>query len=408
MPRKERKKRPAVRREGIRLTRGGLIYLIGVGLIGVTAIDANINLLLLMFGFSAGTYIVNAAYGARALRYLHVERIVPETIVAGQRFQIRYVVTNQHRWAMARSVVVEDLFPKPLRDRSPRAFIRGLRPGESTTLTVPYILDRRGRIELTTLRVLTRFPFNLVIRAIRISVSHELVVFPRLGQLLIPPSTVTRSSDASGSNIALARLRGDEEYYGIREYRYGDNPRKIHWRRSARTGQLVIRETTQTGNKRLWCALDTRTSAGSAEEQAALEQVISAAATFLCAALEDGASVGLICNGDPLVILPPGNGRAHRPRLLRELAVRTGQHDDSLADEVRRHPWPAHWHGPCVAFSVKDDDRTRDAANSLSLALGSVRLFVPGTPAFSSLIALRSDARDHGAELPAGDTRDAA
>src|SRR5690606_36034806 len=200
----------------------------------------------------------------------------------------------------------------------------------------------------------------------------------------------TRATDTSSSSITFARTRGEEEYYGIREYRHGDSPRKIHWRRSARTGRLIIRETLQTGTQRLWCAVDVRMRSESAGASAALEQVIAAAATYICAALEEGASVGLISNGDPIVILPPANGRAHRPRLLRELALRTGHGAESLAALVRRHPWPARWQAPCVMFAVHMDDEARESAACLVRALGSARLYVPGTPAFSALVAMPS------------------
>lgn len=388
-----RRKNRDLRNEGVRLTWGGAAFLIGVLLIGVTAVDADINLLLLMFGFCTGAYVVNATYGWRALRHLSVRRIVPESVVAGQPFQLRYVVTNQHRWAIARSVILEDVFPNKSRDGSPQAFIRSLRPGESITLNVPFICHHRGRVHLQAVRFVSRFPFNLVSKAVRLLSEHELVVCPALGRMLIDPASAARSLDASVSAATPGRARGDEEYSGIREYRHGDNVKKIYWRRSARTGQLVIRETTQSVNQRFWCAVDTRSDLRDASASEALEATLSAAATFICSALEQGASVGLICNGEPLVILPPGSGRAFRPRLMRELGLRPGGHNDSLAECIRRHPWPTRWHASCVLFAVRDDAETRDAAVCLTRSLGPTRALIAGTPGFSSVISLSHDDR---------------
>lgn len=387
------RKNREVRNEGVRLTWGGVLFLLGVVLIGLTAVDADINLLLLMFGFCIGAYFVNATYGWRSLRHLRVRRIVPESIVAGQPFQLRYIVSNEHRWAIARSVILEDVFPNGSRDGAPQAFIRSLRPGESVTLNVPFVCHRRGRIPLDAVRFISRFPFNLVTKAVRLKTSQELIVCPALGRMLIDPGSAARSTEAAASAANSGRSRGDEEYSGIREYRHGDSVRKIYWRRSARTGQLVIRETTQSVHKLYWCVIDSRSNARDADETAALEATMSAAATFICSSLEQGASVGLICNGDPLVILPPGSGRAYRPRLLRELALREGGHEDSLAERIRRHPWPTRWQASCVLFSVRDDEETRDALRCLSRTLGHARSVIANTPGFDAMVALSDGER---------------
>lgn len=386
-----RRKNRDVRNEGVRLTWGGVLFLPGVALIGMTAIDADINLLLLMFGICIGAYLVNATYGWRSLRHLRVQRIVPESVIAGQPFQLRYIVSNHHRWAIARSVILEDVFNNKSRDESPQAFIRSLRPGEAVTLNVPFVCHHRGRVPLTAVRFLSRFPFNLVSKSVRLRTAQELVVCPALGRMLVDAASAARSAEPSASAATPGRSRGDEEYSGIREYRHGDSVRKIYWRRSARTGQLVIRETTKSVNKQFWCAIDTRSDARDAGEMEALEATISAAATFICSSLEIGASVGLICNGDPLVILPPGTGRAFRPRLMRELALREGGHDDSLAERIRRHPWPTRWQAPCMLFAVRDDETTRDAAACLTRTLGQTRCVIANTPAFDALVSLSDD-----------------
>src|ERR1041385_9564939 len=58
------------------------------------------------------------------------------------------------------------------------------------------------------------------------------------------------------SGGAPSRIKGEEEYYGVREYRIGDNPRRIHWRRTAQTGQLMVRDMAKTRDLRFWGLLD--------------------------------------------------------------------------------------------------------------------------------------------------------
>ena len=53
------------------------------------------------------------------------------------------------------------------------------------------------------------------------------------------------------------RRGGQDEFYGVKEYRTGENPRHIYWRRSARTGVLVAKEMTQVSPPKLLLLVDT-------------------------------------------------------------------------------------------------------------------------------------------------------
>ncbi|MBK8267528.1 MAG: hypothetical protein IPK83_04170, partial [Planctomycetes bacterium] len=66
---------------GFRPTLGGVWFVVGAMLIGLAAMDADVNLLLVIFGFCLGGLIINFFYGWRTLPLLSVRRIVPETAV---------------------------------------------------------------------------------------------------------------------------------------------------------------------------------------------------------------------------------------------------------------------------------------------------------------------------------------
>lgn len=373
---------------GIRPTLSGLGFLLGTTLIGLTAVDADVNLLLMLFGLCVGAFLVNFLLGWRCLRFINIRRIAPDAAVVGQQFDLRYVVTNRHRWITARALIIEDEAYSSATIPNPQGFITALAPGETRTINIPYLCDLRGRLTFSSFRVMSGFPFNLLVKWRRLLDEREMVIYPMLGSLRADPRTFARALDTSSNSSNLGRQRGEEEYFGIREYRHGDSLRKIHWRRSARTGQLMIRETAATATQQYWCVVDSRQidNQDSAADQ--LEKVLSAAATFVCAVLEQGASVGLICNGDPLIILPPGAGRSHRPRLLRELALRYSDHHDELASHIRSHPWPARWHGACFYFACGNDDNVSEAVSAIERALGTVRLLIPGSDTFEKFIRL--------------------
>jgi len=384
-------RRGRVRPFGVRLTFGGLLFCIGTVLIGLAAIDAEINLLLIVFGLCVGGLVIGGVTGWRGLRAVRVERAAPQSLMAGQPFEIRYTLVNRSRWAVARNLHIRDQFVDdgPL---SPiETFVPTLRPGQKLTLSVPGMARRRGRVGLKTIVVRSGYPFGIFNKIARFASDEEVVVFPAVGRLLSDVQTVARALDATTGGATGSNAIGDEEYYGVREYRLGDNPRRIHWRRSARTGQLMIREMTRSADRQMWCVVNTLVDTSDGESRERLELAISAAATVICGGLERGIKIGLICNGDPLVVLPPAGGRAHRPRLLRELALREVNQRDRLRQHLEGQNWPARWRGPCLVFGARDHHDLHATAALLESSLGPATIFIPGQVAFRSLFAFEAD-----------------
>lgn len=390
------------RKSGFRVSLGGILFLMGSTLIGLAAIDADINLLMIVFGLCMAGIALSVVAGWKALRLLEVTRQAPDTLVAGQLFDVRYTVRNRRRWGCARGLHIVDCLPSEAPVTEVEAYVSALPPGHSVVVHSPVRVLRRGCIEFNKLRVETRFPFGFVTKYVEIEQPREVIAFPALGRLLTDVKSTSRSLDGPGG--AQARSMGDEEYYGVREYRAGDNPRRIHWRRSARTGQLMVREMARSSERQLWCVVDTRVNSDDHKTADALEAAISCAATVICDGLESGVKVGLICNGRPLLILPPGGGRAHRPRLLRELAERGENTDDPLAPHLEKVGWPARWRGRCMLFAAVDSNDLRRAANSLRRMLGPTGVYVAGSPAFDAVFSPAVAAPPPGLILSAAET----
>ncbi|HWL95228.1 MAG TPA: DUF58 domain-containing protein [Phycisphaerae bacterium] len=370
---------------GFRPTLGGTWFMAGAAMIAVAALDADVNLLVVIFGCCVGALVINAFYGWRTLPLLTLKRIVPETAVAGEAFVIRYVLTNRSRMAVARNLLIEDILPRRAAISRPEIFLPSLPAGTSLTLNATVIARTRGRLPLTSMRISTRFPFHLFVKWVRHDSAQEIIVLPPLARLTGEIKIGAAALDSSGGSGSLGWTRGDEELYGVREYREGDNPRRIHWRRSAGRGRLMVREMAQPRSYQMWCVVNTLIRPHDADQVTRLDAAISAAATTICDALERGGRVGLICNGEPFVVLPPGSGKAFRPRALSELSVRGLNTTDELAGQVHRQTWPARWHAPCLLFGANNDEEMRAAARALTRALGPTTAYVPGTPGFDSL-----------------------
>ena len=117
-------------------------------------------------------------------------------------------------------------------------------------------LAQRGRFRLGPLRISSRFPLGLVERSRVFSSSGEVLVYPRIGrispnwrqQLIGATELVSRNQPHQGVF--------HDDFHRLREFRSGDNPRAIHWRSTARRGELILREFHQNREHTLAIVLD--------------------------------------------------------------------------------------------------------------------------------------------------------
>ena len=116
------------------------------------------------------------------------------------------------------------------------------------------------------------------------------------------------------------RRNGTDEFYGVKEFRWGENPRWIYWKRSARTGELVSREMVQISPPRLLIVVDSFIETPTQGQLASVEKVIAMAASLASRAMDSGMAVGLCAwNGD-WATLPPQRGKRNCRDLLAALA----------------------------------------------------------------------------------------
>jgi uncharacterized protein (DUF58 family) len=106
----------------------------------------------------------------------------------------------------------------------------------------------------------------------------------------------------------------------MKEFRPGENPRWIHWKRSARTGQLVARHMAQISPPRLLILLDTYLPHRTPEGIAAVERSIAQAASLASRALESGMAVGLCAWSERWVAFRPQRGKQHTREILAAMA----------------------------------------------------------------------------------------
>ncbi|MDT4976496.1 MAG: hypothetical protein QOG98_2254 [Pseudonocardiales bacterium] len=227
----------------------------------------------------------------------------PARASAGDAVAIHLAVTNRSVLRTG-SLMLEDQLPPQLTGRA-RFVVPGL--GGRETRTVSYRMPGlpRGRYRAGPLRIRLTDPFRMIDVTRSFTATTEFVVTAIVDPLpAVEPPRSYDIGDNAGSHSIGAHGADDAS---TREYRTGDDLRKIHWRSSARTGALMVRQEERPWQGQTTLLLDTRAAGhvvgpvpksadGPADPRrtSSLEWAISAAASIGTHLMIAGRDVGLI------------------------------------------------------------------------------------------------------------------
>ncbi|WP_369178195.1 DUF58 domain-containing protein [Streptomyces mutabilis] len=229
-------------------------------------------------------------------------RLSPGRVPAGSEARVHLRVENVSRLPTG-LLMLQDRVPYVLGPR-PRFVLDRVEPGGRREVSYRVRSDLRGRYPLGPLQLRLTDPFGLCELTRSFSTYDTLTVTPRVEAL--PP--VRLSGEAQGYGEGRQRslaLAGDDDVIP-RGYRYGDDLRRVHWRSTARYGELMVRREEQPQRARCTVLLDTRGGAfEGAGPDSAFEWAVSGAASVLVHMLERGFSVRLLTDTGNSV---PGEG----------------------------------------------------------------------------------------------------
>jgi uncharacterized protein (DUF58 family) len=317
----------------------GLVYCSMMMFMGLAAMNSQASLLFGVFGLMIGILLVAGFISRVVLRRLFLHRVLPELAVVGQATTITYEFTNEKRFWPSLSVCLAELDGAEAFTRQPQSYMLHAAARQTATVPIEVMPKRRGLHEMDRYQISTSFPFGFIKRAVERRQKDAVLVYPALGQVDPRLMAMCRSADTAGAHMR-PRRGGQDEFYGVKEHRTGENPRWIYWRRSARTGVLVAKEMTQVSPPRIFLLVDTYIDpqVRNIEAHADVERAIAMAASLASHALEAGLSVGALAWTDSWTAMQPGRGKRHRRDLLALLArlpLNTAHGTQELLNESR-------------------------------------------------------------------------
>jgi len=302
----------------LRLTRSGWLFLVISVLVGVaSAKNHESPLVFVLFGVMMGSLMVSITLAGRTLAGIRVVRSAPARAWQGQVVNVGYYVRNTRRSGSCLALSLSE--PLLVGTDSAAGYCVHVGAGGNFRAAGRITPMNRGRIMLEGIDLGTTFPFGLVRANRHIRQASAMVVWPargRLKQRLLHRGAVETSS-APPSQVS----GGQDEFFGLREYRPGDNPRWIHWRRSAARRAPVVREMSRPLPETLWVLIDTHWPDASDRGNALRERALRFAATLIDHAFVRGYEVGLaLATGSGPHVHAPASGRGQRNCLLDALS----------------------------------------------------------------------------------------
>jgi uncharacterized protein (DUF58 family) len=259
------------------LTTRGRSFLAAAAAAGVSALFLGEKDLFRVAALLALLPLLAALVVARTRYRLSCTRtLTPNRVQAGSPTQVMLTLQNLSRLPTG-LMLLEDQVPYALGSR-PRFVLNRLVARQVSQVSYTVRADVRGRYILGPLSVRLTDPFGLCELTRSFTSTEKLVVTPVVTPL--PPVRIGGEWSGNGESRSRSIAVHGEDDAATREYRHGDDLRKVHWRSTARTGEMMVRREEQPWHTTATLLLDTRSGAHRGDGPASsFEWAVSAAAS---------------------------------------------------------------------------------------------------------------------------------
>ena len=244
-----------------RITRDGWIYMAGILLVALPALNTGNNLLFLILASLIAIILMSGILSSITLSGIELSLKLPEHIFAAQPVRAMVELQNEKLTLPSFSLRVEAAKAKgataPAAMLETPVYFPYLPKHDRVQQIVPMIFPRRGAYCQEAFRIVTRFPFGFLQKSRLLNLKTEALVYPSVGPseeyLEVLPGI-------QGALESLAKGRG-QDLYALRDYVATDSARHVHWKASARYGSLMVREFAREDDCRILLVLDPHLSA---------------------------------------------------------------------------------------------------------------------------------------------------
>ncbi|HEY6510400.1 MAG TPA: DUF58 domain-containing protein [Burkholderiaceae bacterium] len=281
-------------------TKAGFAFAFTLVLMLVASINYQLNLGYLLTFLLAGSALVSMHLTHGTLRGLTLRVKPPAAMFLGDSAEVEVVLTSPGTARHGIGLAVSRA--RPLRFAWCDVPALG-----SAAARVRFAPAKRGLVRVPALMAETRFPLGLFRAWTVWRPAAQVLVYP---QPEVPPAPLPATQAVPGTSRNTRATDGGE-FDGVRSYRRGDAMRRVVWKKAAKTGELVSRDTSESASRELWLDFESTNLAN-------VEARLSRLAAWTLAAEQTGLAFGLRIPG---VELLPGQGDGQRRAALEALAL---------------------------------------------------------------------------------------
>jgi uncharacterized protein (DUF58 family) len=300
--------------------RGRCLLAAGAAALVCATVLREVNLLRLAVFLLALPLVSYGMVTRTRYRLTCTRRLDPVRVPAGRSAQVLLRLENVSRLPTG-LMLAEDTVPYMLGGR-PRFVLDRVLPQRGVDIDYAVGSQLRGRFRIGPLTVRLTDPFGMCELTRSFAAADSLVVTPQI--VTLPEIRLGGDWAGAGESRARSVATSGEDDAATREYRQGDDLRRIHWRSTARRGEIMVRREEQPWQSRAVLLVDTRSAVHHGDGPASsLEWVISATASVALHLSNAGFTVRVVSGSGDEIASAGAGVDAFDGILLDDLAVRT-------------------------------------------------------------------------------------
>jgi uncharacterized protein (DUF58 family) len=242
-----------------KITREGWMYIVGVIVVALAALNTGNNLLFLILASLIAIILMSGILSSITLSGIEMRLDLPEHIFASQAVRAQVELENEKLTLPSFSLRVEAATSKKSAAAAlleTPVYFPYVPKRERVRQSVPITFAQRGAYRQDTFRIVTRFPFGFLQKARRVELRSEALVYPSVE----PSRDFFEILPALQGALESLSKGGGHDLYALRGYVPTDSARHVHWKASARSGTLMVREFTREDDCRVLLVLDPHVS----------------------------------------------------------------------------------------------------------------------------------------------------
>ena len=246
-------------------------------------------------------------------------KIIPDETFGDEDILVELRIRNLTRAAIGNLEIHEVLDDRIIPEKGTNITPASIGANDEAQVLFEFPSPPRANYQIGPMIVRARDPFGFYLTEKKLG-AESLSVMPRperIRGVQLRPRHV-----GPWPGVIPSRVLGiGTEFYSLREYVPGDDPKRINWKASARYNQLIINETEAERVTDIMIVLDTDVTFFGPTESELFERGVQAAASMASLLLKQGNRVGLVLQGGERGSIPAGFGKRHERRILYLLAT---------------------------------------------------------------------------------------